>query len=163
LAGTKVSDYYASNVFTDTAMREYLSDDAYKAVRGAIKNGTKISREIADAVAAGMKSWAMQKGATPIRTGFSHYGFTAEKHDMFFMPKGDGAMEVFGGDALTQQEPDASSFPVGVFVQLSKREGYTAWDPSSPAFIMEIGEGKTLCIPTIFISYTGESLDYKAP
>jgi len=164
IAGTKVSDYYASNVFNDTAMREFLSDDAYKAVKGAIKGGTKISREIADAVAAGMKSWAMQKGATSYTHWFQPLtGLTAEKHDMFFMPKGDGAVEVFSGDALVQQEPDASSFPSGGIRATFEARGYTAWDPGSPAFIMEIGDGKTLCIPTIFISYTGESLDYKAP
>ncbi|HLP18769.1 MAG TPA: glutamine synthetase III, partial [Chitinophagales bacterium] len=164
IAGTKVSDYYASNVFNDTAMREYLSEDAYKAVKGAIKAGTKISREIADAVAAGMKSWAMKKGANSYTHWFQPLtGLTAEKHDMFFTPKGDGAVEVFGGDALVQQEPDASSFPSGGIRATFEARGYTAWDPGSPAFIMEIGEGKTLCIPTIFISYTGESLDYKAP
>lgn len=164
IAGTKVSDYYASNVFNDTAMREYLSDDAYKAVKTAIKDGTKISREIADAVAAGMKSWAMKKGATSYTHWFQPLtGLTAEKHDMFFMPKGDGAVEVFSGDALVQQEPDASSFPSGGIRATFEARGYTAWDPGSPAFIMEIGDGKTLCIPTIFISYTGESLDYKAP
>ncbi len=164
IAGTKVSDYYASNVFNDSAMREYLSDDAYKAVKDAIKGGTKISREMADGVAAGMKSWAMQKGATSYTHWFQPLtGLTAEKHDMFFMPKGDGAVEVFSGDALVQQEPDASSFPSGGIRATFEARGYTAWDPGSPAFIMEIGEGKTLCIPTIFISYTGESLDYKAP
>ncbi len=164
LAGAKVSDYYASNVFNDTAMREYLSDDAYKAVKTAIKTGTKISREIADAVAAGMKSWAMKKGATSYTHWFQPLtGLTAEKHDMFFMPKDGGAVEVFSGDALVQQEPDASSFPSGGIRATFEARGYTAWDPGSPAFIMEIGQGKTLCIPTIFISYTGESLDYKAP
>ncbi len=164
IAGTKVSDYYASNVFNDTSMREFLSDDAYKAVKEAIKGGHKISREIADAVAAGMKSWAMQKGATSYTHWFQPLtGLTAEKHDMFFMPKGDGAVEVFSGDALVQQEPDASSFPSGGIRATFEARGYTAWDPGSPAFIMEIGDGKTLCIPTIFISYTGESLDYKAP
>jgi len=164
IAGAKVSDYYASNVFGDSAMREYLSDDAYKAVKTAIKTGTKISREIADAVAAGMKSWAMKKGATSYTHWFQPLtGLTAEKHDMFFMPKDGGAVEVFSGDALVQQEPDASSFPSGGIRATFEARGYTAWDPGSPAFIMEIGQGKTLCIPTIFISYTGESLDYKAP
>ena len=163
-SGNKVSDYYASNVFTDSAMREYLSEEAYKAVRSAIKAGSKINREIADAVAAGMKSWAMNKGANSYTHWFQPLtGLTAEKHDMFFMPKGDGAIEVFGADALVQQEPDASSFPSGGIRATFEARGYTAWDPCSPAFIMEIGEGKTLCIPTIFISYTGESLDYKAP
>lgn len=164
IEGVKVSDYYASNVFNDSAMREFLSEDAYKAVKSAIKSGTKISREIADAVAAGMKSWAMAKGATSYTHWFQPLtGLTAEKHDMFFMPKGDGAVEVFSGDALVQQEPDASSFPSGGIRATFEARGYTAWDPGSPAFIMEIGDGKTLCIPTIFISYTGESLDYKAP
>ena len=164
IAGVKVSDYYASNVFNDTAMREYLSEDAYKAVKSAIKSGTKIGRDIADGVAAGMKSWAMKKGATSYTHWFQPLtGLTAEKHDMFFMPKGDGAVEMFSGDALVQQEPDASSFPSGGIRATFEARGYTAWDPGSPAFIMEIGEGKTLCIPTIFISYTGESLDYKAP
>ncbi len=164
ITGAKVSDYYASNVFGDEAMREYLSDEAYKAVKTAIKTSTKISREIADAVAAGMKSWAMKKGATSYTHWFQPLtGLTAEKHDMFFMPKGDGAVEVFSGDALVQQEPDASSFPSGGIRATFEARGYTAWDPGSPAFIMEIGQGKTLCIPTIFISYTGESLDYKAP
>lgn len=161
---TKVTDYYASNVFNDTSMREYLSDEAYKAVKEAMHSGTKISRGIADSVAAGMKSWALAKGANSYTHWFQPLtGLTAEKHDMFFTPKGDGAIEVFGGDALVQQEPDASSFPSGGIRATFEARGYTAWDSSSPAFIMEIGEGKTLCIPTIFISYTGETLDYKAP
>ncbi len=164
LAGTKVSDYYGINVFNDKAMRDFLSEDAYKAVRSAISNGTKISREIADAVAAGMKAWATSKGANSYTHWFQPLtGLTAEKHDMFFTPKGDGAIEVFSGDALVQQEPDASSFPSGGIRATFEARGYTAWDPGSPAFIMEIGDGKTLCIPTIFISYTGEALDYKAP
>jgi glutamine synthetase len=164
LAGPKVSAYYASNVFNDTSMREFLSEDSYKAVKEAMKSGKKISREVADAVAAGMKSWAMSKGVNSYTHWFQPLtGLTAEKHDMFFTPKGDGAIEVFGGDALTQQEPDASSFPSGGIRATFEARGYTAWDPSSPAFIMEIGEGKTLCIPTIFISYTGETLDYKTP
>ncbi|MFN8278124.1 MAG: glutamine synthetase III [Chitinophagales bacterium] len=164
LPGSKVSDYYAANVFTDKAMRDYLSDEAYKAVREAVKTGHKISREISDSVAAGMKRWAMEKGANSYTHWFQPLtGLTAEKHDMFFMPKGDGAIEVFSGDALVQQEPDASSFPSGGIRATFEARGYTAWDPNSPAFIMEIGDGKTLCIPTIFISYTGETLDYKAP
>jgi glutamine synthetase len=164
LAGNKVSDYYGQNVFNDKAMREYLSDDAYKAVRNAISSSSKINREIADAVAAGMKSWAIKKGANSYTHWFQPLtGLTAEKHDMFFQPNGDEAIEVFSGDALVQQEPDASSFPSGGIRATFEARGYTAWDPSSPAFIMEIGDGKTLCIPTIFISYTGETLDYKAP
>jgi glutamine synthetase len=145
-------------------MREYLAEDAYKAVREAMRSGKKISREIADSVAAGMKSWAMANGAHSYTHWFQPLtGLTAEKHDMFFTPKGDGAIEVFGGDALVQQEPDASSFPSGGIRATFEARGYTAWDPGSPAFIMEIGDGKTLCIPTIFISYTGETLDFKAP
>jgi glutamine synthetase len=164
LTGIKVSDYYASNVFTDKAMRDHLSDDAYKAVREAIKTGKKINREVSESVAQGMKSWAMGKGANSYTHWFQPLtGATAEKHDMFFTPKGDGAIEVFSGDALVQQEPDASSFPSGGIRATFEARGYTAWDPNSPAFIMEIGDGKTLCIPTIFISYTGETLDYKAP
>ncbi len=161
---TKITDYYASNVFNDTSMCEYLSADAYKAVKEAMHSSKKISREIADSVAAGMKSWALAKGANSYTHWFQPLtGLTAEKHDTFFTPKGDGAIEAFGGDALVQQEPDASSFPSGGIRATFEARGYTAWDPGSPAFIMEIGEGKTLCIPTIFISYTGETLDYKAP
>jgi len=165
LSGNKVSEYYGQNVFTDAAMRDFLSDEAYKAVKEAVRNGTKISRETADAVASGMKAWAMSKGAISYTHWFQPLtGLTAEKHDLFFMPKGDGTgIEVFSADALVQQEPDASSFPNGGIRQTFEARGYTAWDPNSPAFIMETGDGKTLCIPTIFISYTGESLDYKAP
>lgn len=165
LAGTKVSEYFNSNVFTDEAMQHYLSEDAYKAVKSAIKDGSKISREMADAVAAGMKAWAIDKGANSYTHWFQPLtGLTAEKHDMFFHPTSSGkGVEKFGGDALVQQEPDASSFPSGGIRATFEARGYTAWDPNSPAFIMEIGDGKTLCIPTIFISYTGESLDYKAP
>jgi glutamine synthetase len=165
LAGTKVSEYFNSNVFTNDAMQHYLSEEAYKAVRNAMKDGTKISREMADAVAAGMKAWAIDKGANSYTHWFQPLtGLTAEKHDMFFVPTADGkGIEKFGGDALVQQEPDASSFPSGGIRATFEARGYTAWDPGSPAFIMEIGDGKTLCIPTIFISYTGESLDYKAP
>jgi glutamine synthetase len=164
LEGNKVSEYYGVNVFNDKAMREYLSEDAYKAVKEATRAGSKISRDVADAVAAGMKAWAIKKGANSYTHWFQPLtGLTAEKHDMFFTPKGDGAIEVFGADALVQQEPDASSFPSGGIRATFEARGYTAWDPTSPAFIMEIGDGKTLCIPTIFISYTGETLDYKAP
>src|SRR5690606_4827225 len=159
LAGTRVSEYYASNVFNDKAQRDYLSEDAYKALKDAIKTGKKISREIADSIAAGLKSWALDKGANSYTHWFQPLtGLTAEKHDMFFTPKGEEAIEVFSGDALVQQEPDASSFPSGGIRATFEARGYTAWDPTSPAFIMKIGEGRTLCIPTIFISYTGESL-----
>ncbi len=164
LSGTRVSEYYASNVFNDKVQRDYLSEDTYKALKDAIKTNKKINREVADSIAAGMKNWALDKGANSYTHWFQPLtGLTAEKHDMFFTPKGEGAIEVFGADALVQQEPDASSFPSGGIRATFEARGYTAWDPTSPAFIMEIGEGKTLCIPTIFISYTGETLDYKTP
>jgi glutamine synthetase len=161
----KISEYYATNVFTHEAMQEYLSEEAFISVMSAIKSGTRIDRKIADQVASSMKAWAMKKGATHFTHWFQPLtGATAEKHDAFFTPTGMGkGVENFNGEALTQQEPDASSFPNGGIRNTFEARGYTAWDPSSPAFIMEIGEGKTLCIPTIFVAYTGEALDYKAP
>ena len=116
-------------------------------------------------IANGIRAWAEGKGVTHFTHWFQPLtGTTAEKHDSFFTIKSDGTpIEQFEGDALIQQEPDASSFPSGGLRATFEARGYTAWDPSSPAFIMEIGQGKTLCIPTIFVSYTGESLDYKAP
>lgn len=161
----KVSDYYNINVFNDNAMKSYLSKSAYKAVSNAILKGEKIDRAVAEEVAAGMKSWAINRGATHYTHWFQPLtGATAEKHDSFFEPTEDGrSMEIFSGNALVQQEPDASSFPNGGIRNTFEARGYTAWDPSSPAFIMEGNNGKTLCIPTIFVSYTGEALDYKAP
>jgi len=164
-AGKKITSIFGSNVFTERAMREYLSDEAYKSLMASIKAGEKLDRRMADQVAAGMKAWAESHNVTH----FSHWfqpltGTTAEKHDSFFTIKSDGtAIEKFDGDALIQQEPDASSFPNGGIRATFEARGYTAWDPSSPAFIIESGQGKTLCIPTIFIAYNGESLDYKAP
>lgn len=161
----KITEVFGSNVFSGKVMRESLSDEAYKSLMNSIKGGNKIERKMADQIAAGMKAWAMKKGVTH----YSHWfqpltGTTAEKHDSFFTLKGDGtALETFDGDALVQQEPDASSFPNGGIRATFEARGYTAWDPSSPAFIIEQGAGKTLCIPTIFVAYTGESLDYKAP
>jgi glutamine synthetase len=142
-----------------------LSKSAYKAVSNAIIKGEKIDRAVAEEVAAGMKSWAINRGATHYTHWFQPLtGATAEKHDAFFEPTEDGrSMEIFSGNALVQQEPDASSFPNGGIRNTFEARGYTAWDPSSPAFIMEGNNGKTLCIPTIFVSYTGEALDYKAP
>lgn len=163
--GKRITSIFNSNVFTGRTMREYLSDEAYKSLMGSIKSASKIERRMADQVAAGMKAWAEERGVTH----FSHWfqpltGTTAEKHDSFFTIKSDGtAIELFDGDALIQQEPDASSFPNGGIRATFEARGYTAWDPSSPAFIIEAGHGKTLCIPTIFIAYNGESLDYKAP
>ena len=164
-SGKKISKLFASNVFTGRAMREYLSDEAFKSLNHSIKNGTKLDRKMADQIAAGMKAWAEERGVSHFTHWFQPLtGTTAEKHDSFFTIKSDGtAIEIFDGDALIQQEPDASSFPNGGIRATFEARGYTAWDPSSPAFIMETAFGKTLCIPTIFIAYNGESLDYKAP
>jgi glutamine synthetase len=161
----KISAMFNSNVFTGRTMREYLSDEAYKSLMGSIKSGSKIDRRMADQIAASMKAWAEERGVTHFTHWFQPLtGTTAEKHDSFFTLKADGStIELFDGDALIQQEPDASSFPNGGIRATFEARGYTAWDPSSPAFIMESGSGKTLCIPTIFIAYNGESLDYKAP
>ena len=162
----KVTDFYGSNIFNDEVMRAMLSPEAYMKVTVAIKSGDKIDREIADEVAAAMKSWAVSKGATHYTHWFQPLtGGSAEKHDAFFDLNSDGkAVEKFKGSALTQQEPDASSFPNGGIRATFEARGYTAWDPSSPAFIMynEAGTG-TLCIPSIFVSYTGELLDSKSP
>ncbi|WP_291913205.1 glutamine synthetase III [Chitinophaga sp. CB10] len=161
----KITEVFGSNVFAGRIVREYLSDEAYKSLMNSIKNGTKLERKMAEQIASGMKAWAMKKGVTHYTHWFQPLtGTTAEKHDSFFTLKSDGsALETFDGDALVQQEPDASSFPNGGLRATFEARGYTAWDPSSPAFILEQGYGKTLCIPTIFVSYTGESLDYKAP
>ena len=161
----KVSDYFGMNVFNKEAMHKFLPKDAYAAVMAAIDQGERIDRKIADHVALGMKEWATSKGATHYTHWFQPLtGATAEKHDSFFEISSDGkAFEHFAGSALAQQEPDASSFPSGGIRNTFEARGYTAWDPSSPAFIIESANGKTLCIPTIFVSYTGETLDYKAP
>lgn len=153
---------FGSNVFNDKAMRQFLTSDAYQAVRNAMQHGTKIDRKIADYVAMGMKEWALSKGVTHYTHWFQPLtGTTAEKHDAFFETSYDGSdpVEKFGGSQLVQQEPDASSFPNGGIRNTFEARGYTAWDPTSPAFIY----GTTLCIPTVFISYTGEALDYKTP
>ena len=161
----KITGIFGENVFTLKTAREFLSDEAYKSLLGSIKSGSKIDRRMGDQIAAGLKGWAEKKGVTHFTHWFQPLtGATAEKHDSFFTIKGDGsALEEFDGAALIQQEPDASSFPSGGLRATFEARGYTAWDPSSPAFIMEIGQGKTLCIPTIFVSYTGESLDTKTP
>jgi glutamine synthetase len=158
---SKISDYFGSNVFDKTKMKEYMSKEAFQAIINAGENGTSIERDIAEHIASAMKSWAMSKGVTHYTHWFQPLtGTTAEKHDSFFEPGPNGtAVEKFSGDALVQQEPDASSFPNGGIRSTFEARGYTAWDPSSPAFIF----GKTLCIPTVFVSYTGEALDYKAP
>src|SRR3954468_10166814 len=164
-ASTKVTAIFGENVFTTRTAREYLSDEAFKSLVTSIKGGKKIDRTVASQIANGIRSWAEGKGVTHFTHWFQPLtGTTAEKHDSFFTLKSDGtAIEEFDGAALIQQEPDASSFPSGGLRATFEARGYTAWDPSSPAFIIEIGDGKTLCIPTIFVSYTGESLDAKTP
>ncbi len=161
----KITAIFQENVFTTRTAREFLSDEAFKSLTGSIKGGKKIDRAVANQIAAGLRQWAELKGVTHYTHWFQPLtGSSAEKHDSFFAIKGDGtAIEQFEGDALIQQEPDASSFPSGGIRATFEARGYTAWDPSSPPFIMEIETGKTLCIPTIFVSYTGETLDYKAP
>jgi glutamine synthetase len=157
----KISDYYNSNVFDKLKMKEYLSKEAYQVIINSIEKNEPIPRDMAEQVASAMKGWAISKGATHYTHWFQPLtGTTAEKHDAFFEPTADGgAIETFSGDALAQQEPDASSFPSGGLRNTFEARGYTAWDPSSPAFII----GRTLCIPTVFVSYTGEALDYKVP
>jgi len=157
----KLSDLFGMNVFHAEMMREYLPSDTYKSMMASMNHGVRLDRKNADQVASAMKDWAISKGATHYTHWFQPLtGSTAEKHDAFLKPIGPGkAIERFDGDLLVQQEPDASSFPNGGIRNTFEARGYTAWDPSSPAFVI----GKTLCIPTIFISYTGESLDYKMP
>ncbi|MCC7232524.1 MAG: glutamine synthetase III [Bacteroidia bacterium] len=161
---TKVSDYFGTHVFNKEAMQKFLPKEAYKAVMAAIEQGEPVDRKMADLIALGMKDWASSKGCSHYTHWFQPLtGLTAEKHDSFFEINDGKAVEHFSGNALAQQEPDASSFPSGGIRNTFEARGYTAWDPSSPAFIMESASGKTLCIPTIFVSYTGETLDYKAP
>ncbi len=157
----KISDYFSKRVFNMDKMREYLADDALKTVTESMNTGKRIPRSVANQVASGMKDWAISMGATHYTHWFQPLtGSTAEKHDSFFTPlEGGRSIERFAGANLTQQEPDASSFPNGGIRNTFEARGYTAWDPSSPAFII----GRTLCIPTIFISYTGEALDNKMP
>lgn len=155
------SDYFGQNVFNREKMYKYLPEKAFERLTDCIDNGTPLDRETADAVAAGMKKWAIEMGATHYTHWFHPLTeSTAEKHDAFVEHDGKGGMvEEFSGKLLIQQEPDASSFPNGGIRNTFEARGYSAWDPSSPAFIV----GDTLCIPTVFIAYTGESLDYKAP
>jgi glutamine synthetase len=161
IPASKVSDYFGELAFNRAAMQEYLPMDVYKKVIQAIETGSRLERYVSDQVAASMKAWAVSKGATHYTHWFHPLtGATAEKHDAFADPTEDGrAIESFKGTDLIQQEPDASSFPSGGMRNTFEARGYTAWDPTSPAFIID----KTLCIPTVFVSYTGESLDYKTP
>ncbi|TDU42716.1 glutamine synthetase [Gelidibacter sediminis] len=155
------SELFGRNVFNEATMRQFLTKEAFNSVMAAMQNGTKIDRSVADHISTGMKEWAISKGATHYTHWFQPLtGSTAEKHDAFFETIGNGlAIEKFGGSQLVQQEPDASSFPNGGIRNTFEARGYTAWDPTSPAFIY----GTALCIPTVFVSYTGEALDYKTP
>lgn len=155
------SAIFGRNVFNEAAMRQYLTKDSFESVMDAVENGSKIARGMADHISTGMKEWAISKGATHYTHWFQPLtGATAEKHDAFFETVGNGqTIEKFGGGQLVQQEPDASSFPNGGIRNTFEARGYTAWDPTSPAFIY----GTTLCIPTVFVAYTGEALDYKTP
>ena len=157
----KISEYFGENVFNLHVMRSYLPDEAYDGIVEAMEKGTPISRKVADQTASAMKEWAISRGATHYTHWFQPLtGSTAEKHDSFISPTADGrAIEKFDGTLLVQQEPDASSFPSGGIRNTFEARGYTLWDPTSPAFVW----GETLCIPTIFISYTGYALDNKMP
>jgi glutamine synthetase len=161
----RVSEFFGTNTYGIENMKATLPKDTFKKLMACIDKGEKIDASLADIIASTMKAWAISKGVTHYTHWFQPLtGTTAEKHDAFFEPTADGrAVEAFKGSALIQQEPDASSFPNGGIRSTFEARGYTAWDPTSPAFIMDIGWGKTLCIPTIFVSYTGEALDYKAP
>jgi glutamine synthetase len=157
----KISEYFGEQTFRQVSMQEFLPADAHKQVVRSMETGEKIDRNMADQIASSLKAWAMSKGATHYTHWFHPLtGATAEKHDAFINPmEGGGAIENFQGGQLIQQEPDASSFPSGGIRNTFEARGYTAWDPTSPAFIMD----NTLCIPTVFVSYTGEALDYKTP
>lgn len=161
----RISEFFGRNVFTDEVMKEYLPEAAYIKVKAAVQSGANLSRDVADEVALAMKKWAMERGATHYAHWFQPWtGKTAEKHDSFFTLDINGnAIEEFNGKELAQQEPDGSSFPGGGLRSTFEARGYTAWDPSSPAFIFEVGDGKTLCIPTILVTYSGQSMDYKLP
>lgn len=156
-----VSEYFGNNLFDVEKMRRYLSAEAFDAVQDSIYQGKKIGREVSNQIASGMKAWAVEKGATHYTHWFHPLtDATAEKHEAFVDPsKNGGVFENFRGEALVQQEPDASSFPNGGLRNTFEARGYTAWDPTSPAFIID----QTLCIPSVFVSYTGESLDQKTP
>ena len=158
---SRPSEYFGEKVFGRTAMRRYLDKQTYEALLNTMENGTPLQLELADSVAAGMRQWALDNGADHYTHWFQPLtGGTAEKHDSFSDPDGKGAvLETFTGKVLAQQEPDASSFPNGGIRNTFEARGYSAWDPTSPAFIVDT----TLCIPTVFIAYTGEALDYKVP
>src|SRR5205809_7839923 len=156
---------FGANVFTINEQRERLSKDTYKRLVATLERGEPLDVSLADAVALAMKEWALEKGATHYTHWFQPLtGSTAEKHDSFWAPTGEGtALAEFSGKELIQGEPDASSFPTGGIRATFEARGYTAWDPTSPAFILENPNGALLCIPTAFTSRTGEALDHKIP
>lgn len=160
-----VSEMFGCNVYSDNTMKQYLAPKLYKKFRKIIDAGVNLDRDLADHVAESMKTWALSKGVTHYAHWFQPLtGRTAEKHDSFFTLNSDGeAIEEFTGTELVQQEPDGSSFPGGGLRSTFEARGYTAWDPTSPAFILDVNNQKTLCIPTIFVTYGGQSLDYKLP
>jgi glutamine synthetase len=165
IEGETTTSLYGSNVFNDSVQRQLLSKPVYKSLKKCINTGSPIDPSIADAVASALMAWALEKGATHYTHIFYPLtNLTAEKHDSFFDPDGDGGtIAQFDGSALIQAEPDASSFPSGGIRATYAARGYTVWDTTSPAYILENPNGNTLVIPTVFISWTGESLDYKLP
>ena len=164
-AETPSGELYGSNVFGMTEMQKRLPKQVFRSLKQTIEKGEKLDCSVADTVASAMKDWAIEKGATHYAHVFYPLtGLTAEKHDSFLSPDGDGgAVAEFSGKALIQGEPDASSFPSGGIRATFEARGYTAWDVTSPAYILENPNGTTLCIPTAFVSWTGEALDKKTP
>jgi glutamine synthetase len=155
-----VSAYFGENVFDDAKMQQYISPSACQALRDAVRDGKRIDREVANEIASGMKTWAIEHGATHFTHLFQPLtGNTAEKHEAFIAIRDGKPVEEFKGSALVQQEPDASSFPSGGLRNTFEARGYSAWDPNSPVFLL----GGTLCIPSVFVSYTGDALDMKVP
>ncbi|MCO5233231.1 MAG: glutamine synthetase III [Chitinophagales bacterium] len=164
MPSAKISDFFAESVFNDKAMKAVMSKETYKKLTVYMKEGKKVDRDLADSIASAMKAWALEKGATHFTHWFQPLtGTTAEKHDSFFLPIDGSGIEEFSADSLILQETDGSSFPSGGIRATFEARGYTAWDITSPAFIITVGNGKTLCIPTIFFSYTGHTLDFKTP
>lgn len=161
----KVEEVFGSDVFSEKAMRERLPKNVFQRLMRTIKKGERLDAQLADVVASAMKDWAVERGATHYTHWFQPLtGLTAEKHDSFITPDGSGSvMSQFSGGALTQGEPDASSFPSGGLRATFEARGYTAWDPTSPVFLNRSGPNTTLCIPTAFVSWTGEALDNKTP
>src|SRR5450432_878349 len=165
LASEAPGEIFGANVFSKTVMQQRLPKSVFKSVMATIEHSATLDPAVADVVAAAMKDWAMEKGATHYAHVFYPLtGFTAEKHDSFLEPGGDGlAIAEFAGKTLVQGEPDASSFPNGGLRSTFEARGYTGWDVTSPAYVLENTNGNTLCIPTVFVSMTGDALDHKTP